>query len=93
MYKSALKIGVTLALLSAVATVSSCGLPRIGPTKKEIYAGSVLRKGDAFIVEVNDHVTRTTAVRPALGFTSSFQNAGLLGSDTINPGDTLGLTV
>jgi polysaccharide export outer membrane protein len=32
-------------------------------------------------------------VQPALGFTSDFLNAGLLGSDQISPGDTLGLTI
>ena len=36
---------------------------------------------------------RATAVQPALGFTSSFIKAGVLGSDTINPGDTLTLTI
>ena len=72
---------------------SSCGLPRMGPTKKEIYAGSVMLEGDAFVVEVNDLVTRATAVRPALGFSDGFRNAGVLGSDTINAGDTLGLTI
>ena len=66
MRKYMLKTGAIIALFSAMAVVSSCGLPRTGPTKSEIYAGSVLRKGDAFIVEVDDHVTRATAVRPAL---------------------------
>lgn len=82
-----------LALLVAVSLVASCGLPRVGPNKREIFAGSVQREGDAFIVSVNDHVTRATAVVPALGFTDSFKNAGVLGSDTIRPGDTLGLTI
>ena len=50
-------------------------------------------EGDAFVVEVNDLVTRATAVRPALGFSYGFRNAGVLGSDTINAGDTLGLTI
>jgi len=76
-----------------VAIVSSCGLPRVGPNKREIYAGSVQREGDAFIVTVNDRVTRATAVQPALGFTEEFKNAGILGSDTIRPGDTLGITI
>ncbi|MWB77740.1 polysaccharide export protein [Pseudooceanicola sp. 216_PA32_1] len=76
-----------------MAVVSSCGLPRVGPNKREIFAGSVQREGDAFIVSVNDRVTRATAVVPALGFSSSFINAGQLGSDTISPGDTLGLTI
>lgn len=42
---------------------------------------------------VNPRVTRATAVMPALGFSSSFLNAGVLASDVISPGDTLGMTV
>ncbi len=82
-----------VALTAALAVVSSCGLPRSGPSKREIFAGSVLKEGDAFVISVNDHVTRTTAVVPALGFSKSFKNAGLVGSDTIRAGDTLGLTI
>ncbi|RKT35091.1 polysaccharide export outer membrane protein [Roseovarius halotolerans] len=85
---------LSVALLISVAMVSACGtLPRVGPNKKEIYAGSVQRQGDAFIVTVNDRVTRATAVQPALGFSDAFRNAGRLGSDTIRPGDVLGLTI
>ncbi|MBQ0800663.1 MAG: polysaccharide biosynthesis/export family protein [Sulfitobacter litoralis] len=76
-----------------MAVVSSCGLPQVGPNKRQIYAGSVQKQGDAFVVAVNDRVTRATAVAPALGFNSGFIHAGQLGSDTINPGDTLGLTI
>jgi polysaccharide export outer membrane protein len=83
----------SIALLAAVAVLASCGLPRVGPTKREIFAGSVQREGDAFIVSVNDRVTRATAVVPSLGFSESFQNVGIVGSDVINPGDTLGLTI
>lgn len=84
----------TLALCAALAVVASCAtLPRVGPNKQEIFSGSVQRNGDAFVVSVNDRVTRATAVQPALGFTEDFKRAGLLGSDTINPGDTLGLTI
>ncbi|KKM97828.1 hypothetical protein LCGC14_1164120 [marine sediment metagenome] len=82
-----------IALFTAVAVLSSCGLPKVGPNKREIYAGSVQREGDAFIVAVNDRVTRATAVTPALGFSPAFINASQVGSDTINPGDTLGLTI
>ncbi|KMW58340.1 Capsular polysaccharide biosynthesis/export periplasmic protein WcbA [Candidatus Rhodobacter oscarellae] len=76
-----------------VGIVSSCGLPRVGPNKREIFRGSVQKEGDAFVVSVNDRVTRATAIVPALGFSSAFINAGQLGSDTIRPGDTLGLTI
>ncbi len=83
----------SLALVALVATVAACGLPRSGPNKREIFAGSVLREGDAFIVTVNPRVTRATSVMPALGFSDSFRSAGKVGSDTINPGDTLGMTI
>jgi polysaccharide export outer membrane protein len=86
--------GARLVALVLVATfVASCGLPRSGPNKREIFAGSVMREGDAFILTVNDRVTRATAVTPALGFSDAFKNAAPIGSDTIRPGDTLGLTV
>jgi len=73
--------------------VAACGLPRSGPNKREIFKGSVLKEGDAFVVTVNSRVTRATAVTPAFGFSSSFRNAGKLGSDVISPGDVLGITV
>lgn len=84
-----LMMGLSAVLLGT----ASCGLPRSGPTKREIFAGSVMRKGDAFVVAVDDHVARATAVQPALGFSADFQRAGVVGSDTINPGDTLMLTI
>ena len=82
-----------VALLAALALLAACALPRVGPNKREIFSGSVQREGDAFVVTVNDRVTRATAVVPALGFSRSFQTAGQLTSDTIRPGDILGLTV
>ncbi|WP_395542028.1 polysaccharide biosynthesis/export family protein [Neotabrizicola sp. sgz301269] len=82
-----------LSLLASVTTVAGCGLPRPGPNKREIFAGSVLEQGDAFIVTVNARVTRATSVLPSLGFSDSFRKAGLVGSDTLSPGDTLGITV
>jgi len=81
-------------LTLVLSSVGACGLlPSLGPTKRQIFSGSVQEEGDAFIVTVNERVTSATAVVPALGFTESFQNAGLLGSDTIRPGDTLALRV
>lgn len=83
------------ALLLAVLVVAlgACGLPRSGPNKREIFAGSVLKQGDAFVVDVNSRVTQATAVLPSFGFGSNFQNAGIVGSDVISPGDTLALMV
>ncbi|APX12345.1 polysaccharide biosynthesis/export family protein [Tateyamaria omphalii] len=82
-----------IASLALLGILASCGLPQIGPNKRQIFSGSVQREGDAFIVSVNDRVTEATAVTPALGFSEEFRNAGLLGSDTIRPGDVLGLTI
>ena len=39
-----------MALVVLVGAVAGCGLPRSGPNKSEIFAGSVLREGDAFVV-------------------------------------------
>ncbi len=82
-----------MALTLVAVLLGGCGLPRSGPTKRELYAGSVLNGGDAFIVTVNPRVTRATAVTPALGFSSAFLNAGVLASDVISPGDVLSMTV
>ena len=82
------------ALCVAVGAVAACSLlPRSGPTRNEILAGSVQRAGDAFVVEVNQRVTAATAVVPALGFPSELINAGLADTDVIRPGDTISLTV
>ncbi len=82
------------ALLACVVGLAACDmLPRSGPNKAEIFAGSVQNQGDAFVVAVNDRVNRATAVTKALGFSNSFLKAGVVGSDTIRPGDTLGVSV
>ncbi|MFK7754859.1 MAG: polysaccharide biosynthesis/export family protein [Sedimentitalea sp.] len=82
-----------VAVLAVLGILAGCGLPQVGPNKRQIFAGSVQQEGDAFVVAVNDRVTRATAVVPALGFSSSFSSAARLTSDTIRPGDVLGLTV
>lgn len=80
-------------VMAALVIMVGCGLPQVGPNKQQIFSGSVQKEGDAFVVEVNDRVTTATAFVPALGFSHSFRNAALVGSDTIQPGDVLGLTV
>lgn len=84
---------IALTLAAVLLTTASCGLPRSGPNKREIYAGSVLNGGDAFVVTVTPGVTRATAVMPTFGFSQAFLKAGVLASDIISPGDTLGMTV
>ncbi len=82
------------AFLVLVMGMASCDvLPRVGPNKQEIYAGSVQRDGDAFVVAVNDRVTRATGVVPSLGFSDDFLKAGQVGSDTVRPGDVLGVAI
>ncbi len=80
-------------LAATGALLAGCGLPRSGPNKSEIFAGSVQRKGDAFVVAVNDRVTRATAVEPALGFDPKFIKASKVGPDIIRPGDRLVLSI
>lgn len=76
-----------------LVAVGSCGLPRAGPNKREIFSSSVQRQGDAFIVTVNDRVIQYTSVAPVFEFDPNFTGAGKVGSDIIRPGDVLGLTI
>lgn len=82
-----------LVCVAVVGGLVGCGLPRSGPSKGEIFAGSVEKQGDTFVVPVNRLVTQLTAVQPSLGFSSAFQSAGLIGSDVIHAGDVLSLTI
>lgn len=82
-----------VAICVAASVLAACGLPRTGPTKNEIFDGSVQKQGNAFVVSVDDRVNEATKFAPPLGFGSGLTNAGVLGSDTIRPGDTLGLMV
>lgn len=82
-----------VALLTLVSMVSSCGLPRSGPTKREVLAGAVERAGDAHVVPVTPAVSRATAMQPSFGFSDAFRKAGLMGSDVISAGDVLGVSV
>ncbi|WP_458791016.1 polysaccharide biosynthesis/export family protein [Yoonia sp. MH D7] len=81
------------ALVVTLGLVVSCGLPRSGPNKAEIFSGSVMDQGDAFVLVVDDRVNRIAAVTPALAFSAGFTNADVVGSDTISAGDVLGLTI
>jgi polysaccharide export outer membrane protein len=87
------RAGRPVALALLVTLVAGCGLPRSGPNKNEIFASSELRNGDALVVDITDAVARATSNIPVLAFSPGFQNAGVVGSDTIQPGDTLGLTI
>jgi polysaccharide export outer membrane protein len=82
-----------IAVVLSASVLASCGLPGVGPTKNQIFAGSVQREGDAFVVAINDRVTRATAFVPALGFSDKLKSAGIQSADIIRPGDVLGLTI
>lgn len=82
-----------VAVLAALGLLAACGLPRSGPTRGEIFSGSVMEEGDAFILTVDDRVNAIAGVTPALSFSEGFLDAAVLGSDTIQPGDILGLTI
>lgn len=83
----------SLAFVSLVLGLTACGLPRSGPNKREILAGSTQKHGDVFIIPVTPEVTRIASKDVAIGFGNSFRKAGLLGSDEIHPGDKLALRI
>jgi len=89
----AFSIARVVALCAAALMLSGCALPRSGPSRNEIFAGSVQQAGDAFVVQVNDRVTRATSVVPELGFPERLQRAGQVAADMIRPGDVLSFTI
>ena len=94
MENGATRAGRLAGAVAMAAILASCGVvPRSGPSKDEIFESSVLREGDAFVVEVNGRVTAATAVVPALGFSAALRNAAPLNADTIRAGDVLSLIV
>lgn len=82
-----------LALMLVAVGVGACTVPRPGPTMNEIFAGSVLREGNAYIVAVGDRVTRAANVPYALGFSDALVRARVLGGDTIRVGDEITVSV
>ena len=75
-----------VALVAALAVVSSCGLPRSGPNQREIFSGSVQQSGDAFVISVNDRVTRATGIVPALASRMRSKTQALLARTRSAPG-------
>lgn len=88
-----LRLARGVLLVVTLGAVAACGLPNSGPNKSQIFSGSVLEEGDAFIFTVDDRVNAIASVAPGHGFTKAFRNAPILGSDTIAAGDVLGLTI
>lgn len=87
------KRGRLIAALAVLSIIASCGLPQVGPNKRQLFEGSVQRTGDAYVVEVDSRVAKAASVTQSLGFSRAFLSAGVLTSDTVRPGDTLGLTI
>ncbi|MCX8953758.1 polysaccharide export protein, partial [Ruegeria sp. NA] len=50
-----------VSLVAAIGLLAACQLPKSGPNKSEILAGSVQNGGNAYVVEVDDNVTRATS--------------------------------
>nr|WP_155143554.1 polysaccharide biosynthesis/export family protein [Roseibium sp. RKSG952] len=73
--------------------LAACQLPKSGPNKNEILAGSTANGGNAFVVEVDDRVAEATSAIPQFGFSSTFTSAQSLTADTVRPGDVLGLSI
>ena len=82
-----------IACVLAVSMLSSCGLPRSGPTRSEILAAERSPEATGHVVPVTASVAAASRSVQSLGFTSAFLDAGAVNSDVIRPGDVLSVTV
>jgi len=73
--------------------LAACGQPRPGPTAQEIFAGSVLREGDAYIVAVGRAVNRALDIPEARGFSDALRRGQVMGSDTVRVGDVITVSI
>ena len=87
------KIADFLLILLMGSVLSACGLPRSGPTEKEIMASSVENGGDVHIIDVTSEIARAARRDQTLGFGPAFLSAGAISVDTIYPGDILSITI
>jgi len=84
------------ALIVLVVTLAACGLPRSGPSKRELTdqpANSVQASGSAYIVQVDSRVSQLTKDTNPLGFSQAFRRAQAVGSDEIHAGDVLSVQI
>ena len=93
MFAISFSLGRRLALCAAVVAVAACTVSRDGPTKNEIFEGSVMRSGDAHVIMVNKRVSEAANQPQALGFSHALRAGALTGGDTIRPGDIIRLNV
>lgn len=80
-------------LVLCVFALGACDLPRPGPSPKEIAAGSKEAGGDVNVVLVTSKVALDARQGESLGFTDVFTGAAPTTTDSINPGDTITVTV
>ena len=83
-----------LAALALVALgLGACTQPRPGPTQAEIFSGSVLREGDAFIVAVGNRVNQALNTPQARSLPDGLRRGQVLSGDHVRVGDTITVTI
>jgi polysaccharide export outer membrane protein len=83
-----------MALAMLLMTLAACGLPRSGPTKSEVLDTTGELNSEAFVVDVDNRVTRVTERTLVTGFPNSFLGLSPVAApDLIRPGDTLTFTI
>lgn len=83
-----------IAALAVIALgLGACTQPRPGPTQAEIFAGSVLREGDAFVIAVGNRVNQTLNVPQARSLPDGLRRGQVLSGDHVRVGDTITVTI
>ena len=93
MFVKTLRRAALTALAGLALGLTACTQPSPGPTAAQIFEGSVMRQGDAFIVAVGNQVNRTLNVPTGRGLPDGLRRGQVIGADTIRVGDEVTVTV
>lgn len=88
-----LRRAALVALAGLSVGLAACTQPSPGPTAAQIFEGSEMRQGDAFIIAVGNEVNRNLNVPEARGLPDGLRRGQVMGSDTVRVGDVVTVTI
>ncbi len=84
---------ILFAIVGVYALVACNSLPSAGPSQSEIVESAVENGGQLYMVPVNSQIANRARPSVNYGFPSAFFGGGAVNYETLQPGDTIAITV